>query len=250
MNTKNLLISSLVGGLVITVLANVPILNFINCLLCAGFWGGAVLAVWLYRRQSGSMTLGQAVGVGALSGLFAGVIGFLLSFTGLTGAQALLDSYAQFAPPDAELTRRCRLSRRRRNCHQLHGCVDKHRLRRHRRADRRRHLQDPDTGSTYNRVDLRSSRRAPRARLHGEPVPFFRHPQPSYNEPRIGQPKCLAPGMGTPTAGCRSDPANPWQGLRSAQIRPPGPHPHPNPANHRWRRLRLTPGVLGTDSPH
>jgi hypothetical protein len=103
MNTKNLLISSLVGGLVITVLANVPILNFVNCLLCAGFWGGAVLAVWLYRRQSGSMTLGQAVGVGALSGLFAGVIGFLLSFTGLTGAQALLDSYAQFAPPDAEL---------------------------------------------------------------------------------------------------------------------------------------------------
>jgi hypothetical protein len=100
MNTKNLLISSLVGGLVITVLANVPILNFINCLLCAGFWGGAILAVWLYKRQTGSVTLGQAVAVGTLAGLFGGVIGFLLSFTGWTGAQALMDSYAQFIPSD------------------------------------------------------------------------------------------------------------------------------------------------------
>lgn len=100
MNTKNLLVASLVGGLVITILANVPILNFINCLLCAGFWGGAILAVWLYKRQAGSVTLGQAVAVGTLAGLFAGVIGFLLSFTGLTGAQALMDSYAQFVPSE------------------------------------------------------------------------------------------------------------------------------------------------------
>jgi len=101
MNTKNLLIASLVGGLAITILANVPILNFVNCLLCAGFWGGAILAVWLYKRQTGSITLGQATAVGTLAGVFAGLIGFLLSFTGLTGAQALLDSYAQFAPADA-----------------------------------------------------------------------------------------------------------------------------------------------------
>ena len=101
MNTKNLLIASLVGGLAITLLANVPILNFVNCLLCAGFWGGAILAVWLYKRLTGSVTLGQATAVGTLAGVFAGLIGFLLSFTGLTGAQALLDSYAQFAPADA-----------------------------------------------------------------------------------------------------------------------------------------------------
>jgi hypothetical protein len=101
MNTKNLLLASLAGGVVITLLANIPILNLINCLLCAGFWLGAILAVWLYKRQSGSVTLGQAVGVGALAGLFAGVLGFLLSFTGLTGARALLESYAQLAPADA-----------------------------------------------------------------------------------------------------------------------------------------------------
>ncbi|MCJ7796332.1 MAG: hypothetical protein MUQ56_06140, partial [Thermoleophilia bacterium] len=64
MNTKNLLIASLVGGVAITLLANVPILNFINCLLCAGFWAGAILAVWLYKRQTGTVTLGQAVAVG------------------------------------------------------------------------------------------------------------------------------------------------------------------------------------------
>jgi hypothetical protein len=76
-------------------------LNFINYLLCAGFWGGAILAVWLYKRLTGSVTLSQATAVGTLAGVLAGLIGFLLSFTGLTGAQALLDSYAQFAPADA-----------------------------------------------------------------------------------------------------------------------------------------------------
>jgi len=100
MNTKNLLIASLVGGVAITLLANVPILNFINCLLCAGFWGGAILAVWLYKRLTGSLTLGQAVAVGTLAGVFAGVLGFLLSFAGLAGAQALMDSYAQFIPSE------------------------------------------------------------------------------------------------------------------------------------------------------
>jgi len=101
MSTKNLLIASLVGGVVITLLANLPILNFINCLLCAGFWAGAILAVWLYKRQTGTVTLGQAVAVGTLAGLLAGVLGFVLSFTGLTGSQALLESYAQALPPDA-----------------------------------------------------------------------------------------------------------------------------------------------------
>ncbi|MCJ7513921.1 MAG: hypothetical protein MUO23_13280 [Anaerolineales bacterium] len=103
MNTKNLLIASLVGGLTITLLANVPILNFINCLLCAGFWGGAILAVWLYKRLTGSVTLGQGVAVGTLAGVLAGTFGFLLSFAGLAGAQALVNSYSQFLPPEAAM---------------------------------------------------------------------------------------------------------------------------------------------------
>ncbi len=103
MNTKNLLIASLLGGLVSTALSNIPIINFVNCLLCAGFWGGALLAVWIYKRQTGAITLGQGVIVGALAGVWAGIFGFILSLFGLAGAEALMKSYAQFAPKDAQI---------------------------------------------------------------------------------------------------------------------------------------------------
>ena len=101
MNTKNLLIASLVGGVVSTVLSNVPVLNLVNCLLCAGFWAGPLLAVWIYRRQSGTMTLGQAVAIGTVAGVWAGLFGFVLSFAGQAGTEALLQSYSQFIPADA-----------------------------------------------------------------------------------------------------------------------------------------------------
>jgi hypothetical protein len=101
MNTRHLLIGSLIGAAVSLVLANVPVLNLVNCLLCAGFWGGPLLGVWYYKRQAGTMTLGQGVAVGALAGLLAGVIGFLLSFVGLAGIQAVAQSYARLAPEGA-----------------------------------------------------------------------------------------------------------------------------------------------------
>ena len=101
MNTRNLLIASLVGGVVSTILSNVPVVNFVNCLLCAGFWGGPLLAVWLYKRQTGTVSLGQGVGVGILAGVWAGVFGFALSLVGLAGAAALMKSYAQYLPPEA-----------------------------------------------------------------------------------------------------------------------------------------------------
>ena len=33
MNTKNLIIASLIGGLISIILSNVPVLNLVNCLL-------------------------------------------------------------------------------------------------------------------------------------------------------------------------------------------------------------------------
>jgi hypothetical protein len=101
MKTRNLLIASLIGGLASTVLSNIPYLNLVNCLLCAGFWAGPLLAVWFYKRQTGSLTLGQSVSVGILAGVWAGIFGFLLSLVGLAGSTALLNSYSQFLPPDA-----------------------------------------------------------------------------------------------------------------------------------------------------
>jgi hypothetical protein len=101
MNTKNLWIASLSGAAVSLLATNLPYIGLINCLLCAGFWGSAIFAVWLYRRLSGMLTIGDAIRVGALSGLLAGGIGLALSFVGLAGIQALTNSFVQTLPPDA-----------------------------------------------------------------------------------------------------------------------------------------------------
>jgi len=101
MNTKNLVIASLIGGLISIILSNVPIINFVNCVLCAGFWLGPLFAVWFYKRQSGSVTLGQGAGIGALAGVWTGVFGIFLALFNLAGFASMMQTYAQFMPPDA-----------------------------------------------------------------------------------------------------------------------------------------------------
>lgn len=103
MNMKNLVIAALVGGVVSTILSNVPYLNLVNCLVCAGFWVGALLAVWLYKRLSGTVTLQQGVIVGAVAGLVAGIIGFVLSFVNVAGAAALMQTYSRFMPEESDI---------------------------------------------------------------------------------------------------------------------------------------------------
>jgi hypothetical protein len=103
MNTKNMWIAILSGAAVSLLLANVPLLNLINILLCAGFWVSAVFAVWLYRRLNGSVTLLEGLKIGAMSGLIAWGIGFLLSFVGLAGIQGLVNGAKAFLPADADL---------------------------------------------------------------------------------------------------------------------------------------------------
>jgi hypothetical protein len=101
MNTKNLWIAALSGAVLTTLVSNLPFIGFINCLLCAGFWGSAIFAVWLYRRLSGELTVGQGLRIGVLTGLCAGVLGFALSFLGLAGAQGFVSGAEQFLPADA-----------------------------------------------------------------------------------------------------------------------------------------------------
>jgi hypothetical protein len=101
MNTKNLWIAALSGAVLTTLVSNLPFIGFVNCLLCAGFWGGAIFAAWLYRRLSGTLTIRQGVRVGVLTGLCAGLLGFALSFAGLAGAQGFLAGAEQFLPADA-----------------------------------------------------------------------------------------------------------------------------------------------------
>ena len=91
MNTKHLLAASIAGGLMSTVLVNTPFVNLVNLLICAGFWTGPIVAVWLYRRMAESVTMGQAITAGLLAGVWHGLFGLLLSPPGLAGAGGFLN---------------------------------------------------------------------------------------------------------------------------------------------------------------
>jgi len=101
MHTRSLIIACVSGAVLTTLVSNLPIIGIVNCLLCAGFWGSAIFAVWLYRRLNGTLTVRQGVNIGTLTGLLAGLLGFLLSFAGLSGAQGFLNSYGKLMSPDA-----------------------------------------------------------------------------------------------------------------------------------------------------
>ena len=96
MKTKYLLAASLTGGLISTVLINTPFVSLINLLVCAGFWIGPLVAVWLYRRLGGPTTLGQALVIGILAGVWHGLFGLVLSPLGLAGAGGLLNEVRPF----------------------------------------------------------------------------------------------------------------------------------------------------------
>jgi hypothetical protein len=98
MSTKHLLIASLTGGLISTVLVNTPFVNWINLLICAGFWIGPIVAVWLYRRQNGMVAFSQAIVIGMLAGVWHGLFGVLLSPLGLAGAGGVLNGLNQVVP--------------------------------------------------------------------------------------------------------------------------------------------------------
>jgi hypothetical protein len=100
MNTKNFWIAAAAGGVLSVLVSNLPYVGFVNCLLCAGFWGSALFSVWLYRRLNGSLSLREAVKVGAVSGLIAGVLGLLLSFFGLAGVQGLMNGLEGVVPAE------------------------------------------------------------------------------------------------------------------------------------------------------
>lgn len=106
MNTKHLLIASLTGGLISIVLVNTPFVNLINLLVCAGFWIGPIVAVWLYRRLDGMVTLRQAMVIGLLAGAWHGLLGLVLSPLGLAGAGGVLNELRPFMSaqdlPDVE----------------------------------------------------------------------------------------------------------------------------------------------------
>ncbi len=98
MNTKNVLVSGLVGAIITLALTNIPFVNLINCVICAGFWLGPLFAVWLYKRNTGSVSTKEGIWVGVTAGAIAGVIGFLLSFIGAAGAAGVMNQVNSVLP--------------------------------------------------------------------------------------------------------------------------------------------------------
>ena len=98
MNSKNLWIAAGSGAVLTTLFSNLPFIGILNCVLCAWFWAGGMFAIWLYRRLGSEMpTMRQALTIGGLTGLLAGLLGFALSFTGVSGLQGMM----QGLPADA-----------------------------------------------------------------------------------------------------------------------------------------------------
>jgi hypothetical protein len=100
MSNKNLWISAISGAVLTTLVSNLPLVGFVNILCFAGFWGGAIFAVWLYRRLNSAMSFHQAILVGLLTGICAGSLGFGISFLGLAGFQGMSNELARLLPPE------------------------------------------------------------------------------------------------------------------------------------------------------
>lgn len=95
MNRKNLWIACVSGAVLTTLVSNLPLVSMVNILCFAGFWGGAIFAVWLYRHLEGTLAAGQSVRIGLLTGLFAGILGFALSFLGVSDLQGLMNELGE-----------------------------------------------------------------------------------------------------------------------------------------------------------
>jgi len=87
MNTKFLLLTSLIVGVLTALLSSIPYISAVNCLLCGWFWMGGIFGVWLYRNLTKEpLTTGKAVVMGLVAGLIAAVLATVLGliFSGNT----------------------------------------------------------------------------------------------------------------------------------------------------------------------
>ena len=99
MNTKNLLIASVIGAVATTVLVSIPFVNLLVCVVCLPLWGGPLLATWIYKRQNGTMPMNHAITVGIVTGVLAGVLGFIVSLVlGPVTTAAMTNLLQQYMP--------------------------------------------------------------------------------------------------------------------------------------------------------
>ncbi len=74
---------ALYGGIIMGVISTVPVLSLVNCLCCAGVMFGGFMAVFFYMKEMlpgmAPLTSSDGLQLGALAGVFGGIIASLLT---------------------------------------------------------------------------------------------------------------------------------------------------------------------------
>jgi hypothetical protein len=111
----NKLLPAIYGGAIMALIAAIPVLNFVNCLCCAGVMFGGFMAVFFYQKdlKPGMPLLNSSDGVvlGLLAGLFGAILAnvltavILMAFGNVAGQMlyGILESsgVTEQMPPDA-----------------------------------------------------------------------------------------------------------------------------------------------------
>ena len=104
MKASSVVISTIVAGAIIGIVASIP---FLSCLVCIWWMLAGFLAVVFYRvfnKENPFLTLGQGVIVGLIAGAIAGIIGYFMGLVfGRATLQAMMNIMAS-VPEFAELS--------------------------------------------------------------------------------------------------------------------------------------------------
>jgi hypothetical protein len=96
LNMTSVLYAAGIAGVAAGILSVVPLVNFVNCLLCGWLWVGGGAAVYLYNnREKVSLDSGNGFLLGAIAGVIAAVIIAVGSAIGFAGVSV---SDPEFAP--------------------------------------------------------------------------------------------------------------------------------------------------------
>ncbi len=81
METRAVLTTAAIAGLITAVVSSIPLLNLFNLFFCFWLWFGGGFAVWLYQsREHKTLDTGQAAILGLATGAATAIIGALVGF--------------------------------------------------------------------------------------------------------------------------------------------------------------------------
>ena len=101
------LLPAVIGGVIMGLLSSIPVLNFINCLCCAGIILGGFFAVFFYNKNlvDQELTYSDGALLGILAGVFGLIISSILNVIIGNGVEQILEQIMQYAddiPPEAQ----------------------------------------------------------------------------------------------------------------------------------------------------